>query len=77
MRRRLGLCLVTAAAFVLFGSTGQGWAAMGKVSSFTFRGLEEDLTSPGGVFEMDGIGDGRFSVVISGIGAVTGLTLSN
>lgn len=77
MRRLLGLCLVTAAAFVLFGSTGQGWAAMGKVSSFTFRGLEEDLTSPGGVFETDGIGDGRFSVVISGIGAVTGLTLYN
>jgi hypothetical protein len=66
---------LTAAA--LLGPALPAQAAMGTVSSFTFRGLEEDLTSPAGVFETDGIGDGRFSVVLTGIGAITGLTLSN
>lgn len=67
--------LLTALALVIFSAAG-AFAAMGEIAGFTFNGFgPADQVGPGESSTPDGRPDARFSVSISGAGALSGLVL--
>jgi len=51
------------------------WAAMGSLESLQYLGLGEDVVGLNGSFSKDGRPDARFSLQISGAGAIVGFSL--
>lgn len=75
MRTKALRVLLAALTLVILSSAG-AFAAMGEISSFTFNGFgSADQVGPGESSTPDGRPDARFSVSITGAGALAGVAL--
>lgn len=75
MTAKMARALLAALALLIFSSAG-AFAAMGEIASFTFNGFgPSDQVGQGESATPDGRPDARFSVSITGAGALAGLSL--